>query len=340
MNTVVVRCAGCRQLSRVTADAVGLEVACPRCAAAFVARPEASPDDPPVVRTADPARVPVVRPRPKPPTAVVWELPEPAAPEVELTPPTGGLIALALLPFGIPLLWLLLSAAALREVVLSFAVPVAVAVGVSGLGFGLVHVNRWSVASRAKVMVALLLIAYLTAGFLFLVKKEWLQDLRRVFNRGDLGWKDFRAPETATHVGYIVKFPGRPITETDPPIPDWKWKAHRYAESNKPGVDVYLSAVGPIPTEIASAWSVDDVWFAAVGKAVRSAAADFKDDGETAVTAQGVNGREYSFTGDGRNRVVRVYRVGRQAVYLSVEGPHLTPDAVDVQFFLESLRVP
>ena len=63
-------------------------------------------------------------------------------------------------------------------------------------------------------------------------------------------------------------------------------------------------------------------------------------EAERAVSVLGVNGREYSFTGDGRNRVVRVYRVGRQAVYLSVEGPHLTPDAVDVQFFLESLRVP
>ena len=189
-------------------------------------------------------------------------------------------------------------------------------------------------------MVALLLIAYLTAGFLFLVKKEWLQDLRRVFNRGDIGWRDFRVPESADHVGYIVKFPGRPITETDSPIPDWKWKAHQYAESKKPGVDVYLSAVGPIPVEIAKAWSADAIWFEAVGKAVRAAAADFTGEAERAVSVLGVNGREYSFTGDGRNRVVRVYRVGRQAVYLSVEGPHLTPDAVDVQFFLESLRVP
>ena len=115
----------------MVAEAVGLEVACPRCGVAFVARPDAA--EPPLVRPSDP---PVVRPRPNRPTPLVWELPDAPAPDVERTPPSGGLIALALLPFGIPLLWLLASAVAAREVVWSFAVPVAIAVGASGLGSG------------------------------------------------------------------------------------------------------------------------------------------------------------------------------------------------------------
>lgn len=341
MSTVVVRCGVCRQLSRVAAEAVGLEVACPRCPATFVARPEPDAAEPPLVRRADPGRVPVVRPRTELPRPIVWEAPEPVAPVVERVPPSGGLIALALLPFGIPLLWLLASAVTQREVVMSFAVPVAVAVCASGLALGTATVDRWSVGTRVKAVVALLFLAYLVAGLLFIVSKEWLEDLRRVFNRGDIGWREFRAPETDKHIGYSVKFPGRPVVEGDSPVPEWDWQAFQHTDGAKPGADVYLSAVGPVPPDVAKAWAADKVWFEGVGKVVRASAKGFADETESReVTAGDLKGREYHFTGDGRNRVVRIYRARGQAVYLAVEGAFVTPDAVDVQYFLNSLRVP
>ena len=60
------------------------------------------------------------------------------------------------------------------------------------------------------------------------------------------------------------------------------------------------------------------------------------------VTRETLNGKEFHFTRPGEvwSRVARVYRVGGHAVYLAVEGPHLTPDAGDVELFLESLRGP
>jgi hypothetical protein len=352
MNTVVVRCAGCQELSRVMAEAVGLQVACPRCGVAFVAVPDASPADPPLVRPADPARVPVVRPRPKPPTPLVWEVPEPAEPEVERTPPTGGLIALSLLPFGIPLLWLLAAAVTQREVLMSFAVPVALAVGVSGLGLGTAYVTRWSVSSRAKAVIALLLVGYLAAGLLFIVKKEWLQDFRRVFNRGDLGWRNFRAEPVKEPgkelIGYRIQFPvGEPVKEVPSPFSEGTWKAYAHVDPTRPDSEVYSSAVGRIPG--VKPWAANHVWFPAVGKIVRAAApADAVAPEETPVTLhdrvknEKFEGREFHFTrpNDVWSRVVRVYNVRGHVIYLAVEGPHLTPDAGDVSHFFESLRGP
>jgi len=352
MNTVVVRCAGCRQLSRVASEAVGLEVVCPRCAVTFVARPEVPPDDPPVVRRTDPARVPVVRPRQAKP--INWDAPPaPPEPDAERTPPTGGLVALALLPFGIPLLWLLASALVPRPVVLSFAVPVAVAVGVTGLGFGIAYVGRWSVATRAKALLALLLAAYLTAGLLFVVKKEWLQSLRRAFPRGEHEWRKFpiEPTEKPPLIGYSVLFPaGEEVKEIPSPFPG-EWKAFECKDSKQP--DEYATAVGKLPG--VAVWAADDPWFAAMGKAIRAAASpratapeekpvELRD--RTVVKQNApppIPGREFHFTTPDDilwHRVVRVYRVKDCAIVLAVEGPNLTPDAADVVRFLESVRVP
>jgi len=350
MNTVVVRCAGCRQLSRVAAEAVGLEVVCPRCGVAFVARLESAPDDPPVVRRTGPARVPVVRPRVT--TPINWDAPPtPTEPEVERTPPTGGLIALALLPFGIPLLWLLASVVVNRPVVMSFAVPVAVAVGVSGLGFGVVYVSRWSAAARAKALVALLVAAYLAAGFLFVIKKEWLQSLRRALPRGDNEWQKFSIEPTKKPplIGYSVLFPaGEEAREVPSPFPG-DWKAFKCKDAKQ--TDEYATAVGRLPG--VKPFAVDKVWFAAVGKVIRDAAPDPATAPEekavalrdrTAVNAPPpLPGREFHFTRKDDilwHRVVRVYRVKDDAIIMAVEGPNLTPGAADVVHFLESVEVP
>lgn len=356
MNTVVVRCTACRELSRVLSEAVGLEVACPRCGVAFVARPEVPAEEPPVVRRAASSGVPVVRPPAPAPTPIRWDLAEqPDPPEVERIPPTGGLIALALLPFSIPLFWLLASSVTQREVVWSFAVPVALAVGVSGLGFGTAYVNRWSVAARAKALLALLLLAYLAAGFLFAVRKEWLQDLRRNFNRGHLNWATFHAeppdekaepgkPKEPKLIGFYCKYPqGMAEVEIASPFPDWKSKAYGFRDPKRPATEEYTAAVARVPgVRPASA-----EWVAAVGKAVRAATPPDALVTESALeprrdplTKERWDCWQYHVTrpNDVWSRVARVYRVRGHAIYLAVEGPHLTPDAADVVFFLESLR--
>lgn len=349
MSTVVVRCTACRQPSRVAAEAVGWEVACPRCPATFVARPDGDGDaaaEPPLVHRADPGRVPVVRarpnrPQPDRPRPIVWDEPAPVVPDVERAPATGGLLALSLIPFGIPLLWLLASVVTQREVVFSFAVPVAVAVGAAGLAFGIVNVDRWSLRTRVKSVLGLTVLAYAVAALLFVVSKEWLQDLRRVFNRGDFNWKEFRATATDTHIGFIVQFPSKTFEGAESPVPEWDWKAYRHRDGATPGADTYTVAVGPVPARVAKAWDADRVWLDAVGKVVGEAAKGYAITAEPKdVTLGRFKGREFVFAGDGRDRVVRVYRAEGQAVYLAVEGAFVPPDGVNVRFFFNSFRDP
>jgi hypothetical protein len=109
---------------------------------------------------------------------------------------------------------------------------------------------------------------------------------------------------------------------------------------------VYTAAVARVAG--VKPWDADHVWFEGVGAAVRAAApgATLLAERPVAlrdrVTRETLTGKEYHFTRPGEvwSRVARVYRVSGHAVYLAVEGPHLTPDAEDVEFFLESLGGP
>ncbi|MBY0459304.1 MAG: hypothetical protein K2V38_18400, partial [Gemmataceae bacterium] len=64
MSLVVVRCPACKGASRVSADALGHMVGCPRCQAPFVAEEEKAPPPAPT----KPARARPVRANPARPT--------------------------------------------------------------------------------------------------------------------------------------------------------------------------------------------------------------------------------------------------------------------------------
>ncbi len=328
--TAVVRCPSCAQLSRVPIDAVGLTVACPRCPAQFVAAPDAPPKPEPiptVQRRQLPQLPPPPPPRPQP------DLFDDDPPVVRPHAAGGAPVALAMLPLGIPLLWLIL-AVATRPSVFSFAAPVAIAVSVVALGLGLAGVRRWSAAVRVRALVALISLAYLAAGVLYFAQPGWLEGVRAVIPRGRQHWQEYK-PDDRT---FRVTLPGVPAA-TASPLPDWNLTAVRVADPAKP-IDVFVVAHGEPPRDV-PAKAADEAWFARVRQAVEAAV------GATLVREQPVvvgtaQARDYEFQlpGDATaKRVVRVVRAGGRVYYLAVDGASVTFDAIDVQHFWESFRL-
>ena len=76
------------------------------------------------------------------------------------------LIAVALLPLGVPLLWLTASLLAGKQPVFSFVAPVAMALGAGGLCAGIASVHIWGFAARIRAMLAVVVLGYwLTIAF-------------------------------------------------------------------------------------------------------------------------------------------------------------------------------
>jgi hypothetical protein len=330
--SAIVRCSACHQRSRVAVESLGLLVACPRCGNQFVAESDEEliilPDAP--VATVHPRRR---SDTPRPP------LPEPDDhPHPHHAGPNGLLISVALLPLGIPLLWLLVSAVTGRETVLSYAAPLAIAVGICGLCAG-IALTHWTTAARIRAMLALVMLAYLVSGALYFLKQNWLVEARKNFTRGDGEWREFRPPDKA----YTVEFPGVPKEMPTSPVEEWSLKAYQFADPKRAGSDVFVSAHGSLPKDLPKD-ATDEVWFAKVKAALLTSGAELVR--EEPVRGQEIpkdtRAREYElqFPEGQIKRVVRIVRTkGRVFFYLSVDGPFLTGDTPDVKRFLKSFTL-
>lgn len=339
-----VRCPSCLNLSRVGADDLGRTVACPHCGRPFAA--SADPGIAPAVvpPPAAPRETPTVRPRRgwNPPAAAEPpRLPEVAPSEDlsadDLAPddavPSGTVFGLALLAWGIPMLWLLLPAITGRDPIFSFAAPVALAVSVCGLCVGVGFTAKWSEGTKIKVVVGLTLLGYAAGGSLYAVKKDWVEAVRRHFGRGHLVWRPFKPPGEA----YEIKFPG-PVRAAESPLANWKLVAFQFADDNHKSHDIFLAAHGSPPP---NAPADDRAWFDAAKQAVIDASGGELVAEREIVRAGGHPGREYELgLPDGAtNRIVRVFRAGGKAFYLAAEGPFLARNSPDVQDFFLSFTV-
>lgn len=340
MSAAVVSCTACDQPSRVPATALGLVVACPRCGHEFVAV---------AVQTVAPVPAPrpkVVRVGPVFPVAgdipVVHRVPKPASrpehpdeiPTVHPPQSGGGPIALALLPVGVPLLWLILSLVA-GPSEFSFMAPVAIATGTVGLGLGLALIRRWSVPFRMRLLLVLTVLGYGAAALFYFAQEGWLERVREVTAVTGLTWREFR-PEDKT---FRLEVPGEPA-EAAPPVSSWKLTARQFIDPKTP-VDVYVVAYGDAPARQGK-WAdkaTREAWFAAARNAVATACEGKLLD-ERVVSVADCEAREYEFAlAGGKHRVVRLVRTERKLVYLSVEGQYLTAERVDVQKYLGSFRL-
>lgn len=335
MSAAVVRCTSCDQPSRVPTSALGLVVACPRCHHQFVAVEvrTAPPPRPRVIRTGPvfpTENIPVVHRSPK--TSSRPEHPD-EIPTVHPPQSGGGPIALALLPVGVPLLWLILTLT-VGPSAFSFMAPVAISLGTVGLGLGLAFVRRWSVPMRMRLLVALTVLGYAAAALFYFAQESWLERVREVAAVTGLTWREFR-PEDRS---FRLEVPGEKA-ETPCPVADWNLTCHQFVDP-KNAIDVYVVAYGDAPPKLGK-WTdkpSKEAWFNSARDAL-SASCEGKLLDERVVSVPNSEAREYEFvlTG-GKHRVVRVVRSDKRVVYLSVEGPYLTADQAHVQKYLRSFR--
>lgn len=311
-----VRCPFCRTKTPVKARDLGRTLTCPACAGMF------APAD---------------------------DLASAKLPTAELLPPghelpgdglTPALLGLALLPFGIPLLWLLGPPLTGKVPIFSFAAPAALAVGLTGLGVGVGLAAGWGHAARVRGILALALVGYFTGGCLYFLKKEWAEAIRRDIGPGPVKWDKVTPPGTK----FVVEMPGRAVKTEISPLPGWPLTAYRYLPPGRQKADQwtigYEVAHGPPPAGLP-----DADWFTAARDAVLKSADGAELTAERAVKDTQVgearcDGREFRLTlADGAtNRVVRVFRHRTRPLvyYLAVEGAFVPPDAEYVSKFFNS----
>ena len=161
--------------------------------------------------------------------------------------------------------------------VFSYALPVAIAIGVSGLCLGVAFTQDWVYPTRVKGVLALVLLGYAAAAFLFFVQKDWLEAARKRISR-DVRWQKFEPDDKA----FEMRVPGK--ARPDPaaePVPGWELRAFRCVDPKDRNTDVYVVAYGPPPP--AAAGLADDAFFDALKKAI-SRAADGVEPTEKALT--------------------------------------------------------
>lgn len=343
-----VRCSRCRSLSRVETAALGHTVACPHCGLPFTAAEEATgPAQPPRATRARPLPasdpIPVVHPARRGEHHDSGHDPQP------VHGPSPLLFGLILLPLGIPLLWLMAPLVTNREPVFSFAAPVAIAISLIGLGLGMGFAHGWTHGTRVRGVLMLVMLGYFSAGFLFFLKKEWAEEVKRRVGPGPLEWK-LHEPEDKS---YRVQVPGQKQRLDDSPLPGWAMTRYRFSQDNRGPRDmfdiVFEVAHGTPPDGLAEA-----KWLESAEALLKegcdgefTAGSSLSQQEETRVDPRGrevreaVVGREFTLTEpDGATRrFVRVYCYKQKVFYLAVEGPFLPADADYVKKFFNHFYV-
>jgi hypothetical protein len=315
-----VRCSSCDGVSAVGREAVGRAVACPFCGDEFVAIPE----------------VRAVRPLPVVPVAKRSPVRAEIDPEATLETGEGipFLVGLALLPLGVPIVWVLLMSGGRFEPIFTATVPIALGLGATGLGIGAALTKDWSAGRKLKSVLAIALVAYVAGGALFVMKREWGEALRKRIGADEFNWQDYDAGP------FAVKVPPKLRKEKDPEplLPAWNLYAVRFGNPMQPASDCYRIAHGAEPAEFARL--ADAEWFESAVKQLAT-----EETGPpvrtTPVESRGFPGIESSFQlADGATTLtVRLYRVGPAVILLAVEGPLLPADAKDVQTFFRKLYI-
>jgi hypothetical protein len=277
--------------------------------------------------------IPVVHPVRRPPPARRAEPLHDDVPTVHPHATFGGPIALALVPLGVPLLWLVLTLA-VGPSQFSFMAAVAIAAGMVGLGLGLAFIRRWSAGLRMRLLVAHSVLTYAAAALFYFAPPDWLERVREVAAISGLVWREYK-PDDQT---FKLEVPGEP-QESAGPVPGWKLTARQFVDP-KDTVDLYVVAYGDPPAGLGKKLS-DDEWFPAARDAIAAACdGTLADQDGRVVAVQFARAREYRLDlPDGRQRVVRMVRTDTKMYYLGVEGPYLSAERQDVQRFMGSFRL-
>src|SRR5262249_58963466 len=91
-----------------------------------------------------------------------------------------------------------------QEPMLSWAVPVALAVSASVLCLAVIYTIDWSPGTRVKGVLMIVALAYFAALNLYFLKKQMVDEVRKFFGAGH-DWVVFRPPDAHPGQGYQVK---------------------------------------------------------------------------------------------------------------------------------------
>lgn len=348
---LVVRCPECRGKVGVDDAAQGHTVQCPRCDSTFVAVPEAA-----LVSTGRPKRNPTLPTRPQPPA----KLESPQLPPLDETSlsteadhdphrhPPGGLpasvlIGLALLPFAIPVLWLIAPAVIGQPPMLSIAVPLSIAVSASILSLAVIYTIDWSPAVRVKGVLMLLGLAYFVSISLFFLKKEMVEWVKKTFDRTE--WVTFFAPNPQD--GYTVMLPRFPKKDMNyQPIPGSQLECHTLSHSDAMGEFAFVIGAGSPPKGDKDSKPGTDSWFEHTMDSIIAESQGQLDPNQQtqkvkAPPAHDCCGREFGIKlGDDKTiRVVRVFVINGRVYYLSIEGNGLNGNDDIARKFFDSFYV-
>ncbi len=351
----VVRCPVCAGESRVEPETLQQVVECPHCAAPFLAN-SAIPTIPPRYRSSEiggssrslsaPGPGPISSPASSPVSPRLAELgvhsravivPDPE--HDPHTPPAAGLpvsvlLGLALLPFGIPVLWWATPFLTGQKAALSLAVPICLSFAAAALCIGVVYTIDWTATTRIKGVLMLVGLAYLAAAGLYFLKKDLLERVRAMFT--DDPWHVVFSEKGR----FKVRMPGLIESHTDSPLPQLNWRiddGHRATyQTDLDDEYVYLAKAATSAAPVQG----EDAWFQAVGQQLAQWGR-LSEPRDVTLWANDQPGREWTIhLNNNIVRVVRVYVCEGRIYYLSVEGRHLTAnDPTFVEPFFRSFEV-
>lgn len=321
--SVVIRCPACNNLSRTGSESLGQLVICPSCRGPFVATEAA--------RNRTARAIPVSAPPPSQPENNDSHSHDALASSPAL--PKSVLFGLSLLPFLIPLVWMLAPLLFGWEPMLSLVVPITLAIAASTLSLAVVSTIDWTPLTRIKGVFMIVGLAYFTGALLFFLKPEAAEWVKKNFGN-DMAWHQFW-PRGA---GCGVKMPGNEIEKVnDQPLPGWDLdQCYRAKVEDANGPITYTLGIGKVGRKI----DPED-WFKRAKMALETDVGVPAQDERRVMSRQRRLGREWTLPlpNDGPVRVVQVYRSGERFFYLAVEGVNIKSSEDNVSEFFSSFRV-
>jgi hypothetical protein len=253
--------------------------------------------------------------------------------------PASVLIGLALLPFLIPILWLIASAVAPQQPALTVVAPIALAVSASVLCLAVISTIDWTPGTRIRGVFLLVGLSYLAGVGLYFLNKDRVDGVRRFFGATDT-WPEFAPPGG----GYSVRMPTPRQQVQDQPLGLAPLACHKATQRGVLGsYSLVAGSANPNPPPNPNEAPRFDSWFdRAVDDVVGRCPGGVLESAPQPVLYKGVYpGREFVVKlGDtGSVRVVRVYLIKTRVYYLAVEGPGLDPGEDLVRDFFGSLKV-
>ena len=259
--------------------------------------------------------------------------------------PASVLIGLALLPFAIPILWLIAPAVVGAEAMLSIATPIALALSASVLCLAVIYTVDWTPTTRVKGVLMLVGLAYFAAMGLYFLKKDLVERVQQATGLEErIDWRELKKGN------YEVQMPSpvQPVAEKDIPLKSLKLECWT-ATHNSQHVGWHVFVVGSV--ELAAVakgkrWNNadearvgTDAWFKDIAEEiVKWSGGQLRGD---PIKIESMQGRELEIERKESIRLVRFYLIRGSVYYLSAERSKVQRNNEDpARHFFSSFYVP